>query len=65
MVFIAVIAVRGSNTAQSDVFGFGDYIFTMIFNDRPVISFGTSKIDKKLLTFLELPRSNTADTATF
>jgi hypothetical protein len=34
----------------------------MIFNDGPVTSFGARERDKKMLTFLELPCSNTTGT---
>jgi hypothetical protein len=51
---------------KKNVLGFRDYIFSMIFNDRPtcrmimtMISFRARKIDKKMLTFLESPRGNT------
>jgi hypothetical protein len=49
--------------------GLGITIFSIVFDDRPMcwmirpmISFGTRKIDKKMLTFLSFPRSNTAGT---
>jgi hypothetical protein len=32
----------------------------VIFNDRPMISFGARKLDKKMLTLLELHRRSTA-----
>jgi hypothetical protein len=41
---------------------FRDYIFTLIFNDRPMISFGTRKIDKITLILLAFPCNNTAGT---
>jgi hypothetical protein len=52
----------GNRCCRSNVFGFRDYIFTMIFNDRPIISFGARNIAKEMLTSLELPLSNTAGT---
>jgi hypothetical protein len=42
MVSVAVI------TVDNAVFGFTDYLFTMIFSDRPLINFGARKIVKKI-----------------
>jgi hypothetical protein len=41
---------------------FKDYIFTVMFNDTPMISFGTGNTDKKMLTLLELSSRNTVGT---
>jgi hypothetical protein len=54
---------------MKNVLGFRDYIFFMIFNDRPtcriirpMISFGARKTDRRMLTCLEFSYSNTAGT---
>jgi hypothetical protein len=56
-------------TVRTNVLRFRDYIFSIIFNDRPtchmirpMISFEARKIDNKMSTFLEFSRSNTAGT---
>jgi hypothetical protein len=57
------------STVKGNVLGFRDYIFSIIFNNRstrqmirPMISFRARRIDKKMLTFLKIPYSNTAGT---
>jgi hypothetical protein len=40
------------NTVKTNVLGFRDYIFAVVFSDRPLISFVTRNVDKKMLTFL-------------
>jgi hypothetical protein len=59
MEMVSVITV--DNTVNNNTLKFMDYIYiythihTMIFSDKPMISFGGRKIDKKIVTFLELP----------
>jgi hypothetical protein len=57
------------NTVQTNVLRFRGYVFSVIFNDRhmcrmkrPMISFGARKVDKKIQSFLEFPRSNNVGT---
>jgi hypothetical protein len=59
MVFIVITV---DNTEKANVLRFRDYIFIMIFNDKPVISSRAGKNDKKMLTFLEHLCSKTAGT---
>lgn len=57
------------NTVKTEVLWFKDNIFSMVFNKRtvcqmirPMISFEAKKTDNKMLTFLELPHNNNANT---
>lgn len=59
IVYIAVIIV--DNTLKINVLRFRGYIFTIIFSDRSMISFGRGEINRNK-TFLEYPRSITAGT---
>jgi hypothetical protein len=52
---VAVITV--DTTAKINVLGYRDSIFTMIFNDRPMISFQVRKTDKAILMSFEVPRT--------
>jgi hypothetical protein len=61
MFSVAVITV-GSTVRLIYVLGFRDYICTMIFNNKPLISFQAREIDKEMLTFLELPTVNSVGT---
>jgi hypothetical protein len=45
-VSVAVITV--DNTVKTNLLGFRDYILTLIFNDRPMNSFGVQEIDNKM-----------------
>jgi hypothetical protein len=47
---------------MANVLGFRDYIFIIIFNDRPVVGLGARETDKKMLASLVLAGSNTAGT---
>jgi hypothetical protein len=60
MVSVSVIAV--DNTIKTNVTGFRDYVFTKIFSDMPVISFGARNINRKMLKFLIFSLSNTLGT---
>jgi hypothetical protein len=53
MFSVAVITVH--NTVKTNVLEFRDYNFTVLFNGRPMISFGARTTDKKMLTFLNFP----------
>jgi hypothetical protein len=59
-VFVPVITA--GNAVKTDVIVFRNYIFILILNYIPMISFEASKIDKKMLTFLKLSRNNTVVT---
>jgi hypothetical protein len=60
MASVSVIAI--DNTIKTNVTGFRDYVFTKIFNDMPVISFGARNINRKMLKFLKFSLSNTLGT---
>jgi hypothetical protein len=62
MVSVVVITSTVDSIVKTSVLGFRNYIFTLIFIDRPVISFGARKINKKMLIVLKLSRSNTLGT---
>jgi hypothetical protein len=49
------------NTLKISVLGFRDCVIVVIFSARPVRIFGARIIDNKILTLLQLPRSNAAD----
>jgi hypothetical protein len=55
MNMISITVINVDNTVKTNVLGFRDYNFTMIFIYRPMINFWVRNIYKKMLTFLELP----------
>jgi hypothetical protein len=63
MKMVSVASITPDNTGHTNVLDLGIIFFSLVtFCDRPVISFLAGKIDKKMLTFLELPLSNSLDT---